>query len=184
MSKPTIFLNDIIKVAKRLNLDDDFVKHQLIQALPASLRPQIVSESERAASLQEFGRIADAILIYHKPHDTISVVQETVTQPKPVSPNRPSHSRGTNQTNNFSDHNNNNFNQPSYFSNNIPFGIRAYINKQRAKMCRAHIYFGVQARTCKPWCTMKGNPNVTTMQPSSRSSSPSNYSRPASPSPN
>ena len=96
-----------------------------MQALPASLRPQIVSEIEKSSGLQELGRIADTILIYHKPQDMISEVQETVTQPKPVSPNRPSQSRHTNQTNNYSNLNNNNFNQPSYFSNNIPFGIRA-----------------------------------------------------------
>ena len=63
--------------------------------------------------------------------------------------------------------------QHGYAEPNIPVGIRSYSAGQKPKVCRAHLYFGPNARHCKPWCFLKHSPSVTNIQPSSRPNSPS-----------
>ena len=65
-------------------------------------------------------------------------------------------------------------NFPDYFSDSIPNNVKAFHSNQRPRVCRAHIYFGNFARTCKPWCILK-SPELSiqpSSRPASRSSSP------------
>ena len=76
----------------------------------------------------------------------------------PVSHNRnnfhspsQSNSRRGNKNNSFPNHPANN-NRIPFNDKNIPFGLRAFNDKQKPRVCCAHIYFGPAAKTCKPWC--------------------------------
>ena len=53
----------------------------------------------------------------------------------------------------------------------IPTGIKPFFPEQKAKICRAHLYFAEQARTCKPWCRWPKKQN-TKILPSSRPPTP------------
>ena len=53
----------------------------------------------------------------------------------------------------------------------IPIGLRPFSPDQRPRVCRGHLYFGENSRTCKPWCCWP-NKKSCTIQPNSRSSSP------------
>ena len=60
--------------------------------------------------------------------------------------------------------------------------LRPFSPGQRPRVCRFHIFFGAQARRCKPWCSWPFKDNVEIL-PSSRPASPAS-SRPGSPSGN
>ena len=46
----------------------------------------------------------------------------------------------------------NNGNIPQKQESAIPIGLRPFSPDQRPRVCRRHLYFGENSRTCKPWC--------------------------------
>ena len=66
-------------------------------------------------------------------------------------------------------HNGNNQSSKS----SVPVGIRPFKSNQRPKVCRSHLYFGKDAKYCKPWCQWPNKAANISVQPSSRPSSPS-----------
>ena len=56
--------------------------------------------------------------------------------------------------------------------NFMPMGVKPFKSNQRPKVCRSHIYFGSNAKFCKPWCQWPEKDANIKVQPSSRSSSP------------
>lgn len=88
--------------------------------------------------------------------------------------NRQSRGRGNYANPNFGQQRqqprqNSNDSPVDYFSDAIPNNVKAFHSNQRPRVCRAHIYFGHYARTCKPWCILKSD--EISMQPSSRPAS-------------
>ena len=57
--------------------------------------------------------------------------------------------------------------------NYVPKGVKPFKGNQRPKVCRSHIYFGINAKYCKPWCQWPNKDASIKVEPSSRSSSPS-----------
>lgn len=51
--------------------------------------------------------------------------------------------------------------------------VQPFKTNQRPKICRAHIYYGSNARTCRIWCQYPDKKSCN-IQPNSRPSSPSN----------
>jgi len=49
--------------------------------------------------------------------------------------------------------------------------VRPFHDNQRPKVCRAHIYYGNEARTCRSWCNWP-NKHSCNIQPNSRPNSP------------
>jgi len=171
-TKPTIFLQQLRTRASQLNLSDDFLKIYFIQSMPAHVRSTLVTSN---GSLEDLAKVADTLIDYNfVPYNSNYVpcnpISNVIPQPQPR-PQRPSFN-----PNSYSDQRS----QPNftptrdYTSSTIPAGIRAFHSQQKPRVCRSHLWFGHQARTCKPWCIMNNNslPLNPSSRPSSRSSSP------------
>lgn len=55
---------------------------------------------------------------------------------------------------------------------NLPYGLRPYKDGQKPQVCKAHLYYGPSAKTCKSWCKWPKKVNCRIL-PNSRNSSPS-----------
>ncbi|KAF0289183.1 hypothetical protein FJT64_012542 [Amphibalanus amphitrite] len=56
-------------------------------------------------------------------------------------------------------------------ASSTPRGLQPFYRDQRPQVCRAHLYFGQEARTCKPWCRWPKKGDAK-MEPSSRRGAP------------
>lgn len=159
VGKPSIFLRDILSSASKLNIPEEMVRIKFIQALPSNIKNVVAAQS--SLNLDQLGNLADDLFSL-TPVTTINSVTSTQQSKQ--------------------------FQQPKQFfredfSNNTPIGLRPYYGKQKPRVCRAHIYYGAQAKTCKIWCKWPKKGEVT-FQPSSRNNSRSSspvISRAASP---
>ena len=143
--RPSIFLQDISNTAQKLGITGDLVRHKFIQALPSSISPVVATQKD--LSLQQLGKLADELMPFAQS-------QCMAVQPAATSKSASNPSTASTKT-----------------SSSIPTGVRPFNSNQRPVVCRAHIYFGEKARTCKPWCRWPDKKN-TSVLPSSRSSSP------------
>lgn len=66
----------------------------------------------------------------------------------------------------------NNSTEPSSSSTTMHYGVRPFKPSQRPVVCRAHLYYGQKARTCRNWCTWPNKKSVR-VEPNSRAQSPS-----------
>ena len=146
--RPSIYLNELIAISERLGIGEEIVRHKFIQALPQSIAPVIASQTD--LELSRLGKMADDLLRLYNRQDDAHINQ--VSTPPPSQASKAGHSR-------------------SAAVENIPYGLRPFNNNQKPKVCRAHLYFGENAKYCKPWCKWP-NKRGLKMQPNSRSSSP------------
>ena len=140
--RPSIYLNELRALALKIGVDDDIVRHRFVQALPSSIAPVIAAQTD--LELDRLGKITDDLITQFPDfRHTHAHVQQVVTKPQ------------QNKNKNRCD---------------CPSGLRPFYSKQKPLVCRAHLYFGNQAKYCKPWCKWP-NKNNLQMQPSSRSNS-------------
>ena len=153
--RPSIYLNEMLTLASKIQLGDQVVRHQFIQALPPTISPIIASQKN--LSLKQLGELADDLLPFmnNQQVNVVNTQQQHHRQSRAHSPfnNRPSR--------NFVDR----------ATNDIPIGIRPYSANQRPVICRSHLYFGPKAKNCKQWCRWPQKQGLS-MLPNSRSSSP------------
>ena len=186
--RPSTFLHELRDTASKVGVSDDLVRHKMIKSLPPSVGA--VLAAQRDLTLTQLGQLADEL---------VPLMQSScmVAQPysgrqsrgrSPSSDRSPSDRYESNRASRFSDsraHAPSQFNtEPRYRSrqysphpdhpDDVSVGLRPFRYGQRPKVCRAHIYFGIEARTCKPWCQWPDKID-TQMQPSSRASSPTLY---------
>lgn len=152
-TKPSEYLADLRKIAQQLNVNDDFLKLKFLKTIPDSIRLVIVGQQSQTTTLEEMARLADALMEYETKSMTVNKVGAD------------------------SQHRNRGFTRQrvNYMDDAIPPNVRAFYANQRPNVCRAHIYFGERARTCKPWCILKSN--RVRIAPSSRRNSFSSPSR-------
>ena len=158
--RPSVFLQEMMSQATKINVGEDKVRHKFIQALPQSISPVIAAQS--SLSIEALGKLADDLLPYFSTNANINAVyhQHGRYNSNSRNDNRRSHSRPDNST-----------------TSNLPFGFKPFAEDQRPKICRAHLYFGTKAKNCKPWCHWPNKSNFNILpasRPSSRSSSPVN----------
>lgn len=168
-TKPSIFLQQLKSNSTQLNLSDDFLKIYFIQSMPSHVRSTLITQN---GTLEDIAKLADTLVDYN-------VNPYVCTNPNIPFMNPISHVNARPQyqpRQHYNEHryssgasNNNNF-----ISSSIPSAIRAYHDKQKPRVCRSHLWFGHQARTCKQWCILNNNtlPLAQNSRPSSRSSSP------------
>lgn len=147
--RPSSYLQDMITLASKIGVGDDIVRHKFLQALPKSVSPVVASQKD--LNLSQLGKLADELIPYFTNNQTAMTVNT----------NKP----------NYHEHKQQNQHQSNTPNTNCPPGLRAYNPNQRPKVCRAHLYYGPNARTCKPWCTWPNKSGVK-IHPNSRSSSP------------
>jgi len=148
IGRPSSHLRQLQQLGQRLGASEDLVKHKFLQSLPGTLLPALTVASQ-TCSLSQLGLMADELMaISH--NSTINQVTTETTQ-------TPHHQYRKQSSTDFSQ---------------IPIGLRPFAPNQKPKYCRAHIYYGNNARSCKPWC-IGNRSRHTKMVPTSRPSSPS-----------
>jgi len=156
-TKPTLYLNELRKLANQANLglSDEFLKIKFIKGVPDSIRPMLATHA--ADSLDELARVADTMLAYNPSMSVSHVPPPRDCTPNPSSFNQAHKPRITMNVKNFA-------------TDNIPYALRAFHATQKPQVCRAHLYYGNHARSCKPWCILF-QPKLKIL-PNSRSNSP------------
>ena len=144
--RPSDYLRDIMNLANKLNIGNDIVKIRFLEALPMAIRAPLAERP--TLPLEELGALANDILpLVAGSHQADVYPLQTTSAPTP---------------------------QKSTFKSEIPIGLRPFHQKQRPKICRAHIYYADAARTCKPWCKFTTNKQGLKIQASSRPTSSTN----------
>lgn len=144
--RPSTFMCELQAIARKVGVADDLVRHKFTQALPANIGP--VLAAQRELSLTQLAKLADELVPLVAP--PISCL--TINSP----------------SSNAHEHENRNVRRPTSASSS---GVQPFHPGQRPRVCRAHVYYGPRARTCKPWCLWPNKRSDLVIQQSSRSSS-------------
>ena len=174
--RPSLYVKELQELAGKVGVGDDLVRHKLLQSLPPTVGAVLAAQKE--LTLHQLGKLADVLLpLLQSPCLAVPAEQQQQQfQPQlhqqqqfqPPQLQQPQH-RSQAQTSAYQQGTRQ---QPaSSSSSSLPTGLRPFHRDQRPLICRAHLYFGAQAKTCKPWCQWPQK-NQVTMQPSSRKSSP------------
>ena len=161
--KPSLFLIELTKIAAKIGVCEELLRHKFVQNLPSTIAPVIASQKN--LSLTDLGIMADDLMLLHKNMDV------NLAQASHVTTTREHQSR-TQYTPNYT---------------GIPIGLKPFHNDQKPKICRSHIYFGEKSRTCTRWCKFpnKRNCQIWSSRPgspaSTRSRNASTSSRSSSP---
>ena len=157
--RPSVYLQEMMNIADRINVGDDMVRHKFIHSLPPSISTAVATQKN--SSLQELGKLADELMPYIGNNHYQAAMNVNTSR-----------SSGHQQNNNSNRNKNN---------NSVPYGLRPFNESQRPKVCRGHIFYGKSSKTCKEWCQWPSKNNVKIL-PNSRPSSPA-PSRASSPGP-
>jgi hypothetical protein len=117
--------------------EDRVVRHRLLQALPIST--QVALAAHHHLPLQEFATLADTVMeLTAGQRDPGIAAIKSGRRRTPVANSRdPSPAQRDSS--------------PSHFKTLTP-----YKKGQRPLICRSHIFYADQARTCRPWCQWPG----------------------------
>ena len=171
--RPSTFLQELRNTASKVGVSEELVRHKMIKSLPPTVGA--VLTAQRDLTLTQLGQLADELVplmqsscLVAQPHSD--------RQPRGRSPS-PSESRQPRHTSRYQEDHTHARYKPRQYSPysdqraDVQMGLHPFHDGQRPKVCRAHVYFGVEARTCKPWCQWPDKKH-TKMTSSSRSSSP------------
>ena len=169
MSKPSIFLIEIQQQAQKVGVSDELVRHKFIQAMPDDIRAVIAASAEDL-NLSQLGSLADNLISFARMRSGGAGPINAVADTQPG----PSHSRDYSR-----DHNRDQSqgrDQGGHVSrrdfSNVPIGVRPYYKDQKPAICRAHLFFHENARTCKAWCKYPKKKKELKIEPNSRAASP------------
>ena len=150
VGRPSVWLRDLKRKAQCANVSSDLLRHKFLQALPSSVR--IVLAGQKDLSLDQLGTLAD---------DLISFV--------------PSQSHNINAINNNNNNGNviRNRNQEDN-GNTTHMSVKPFYEGQRPRVCRAHVFYGEKAKTCRNWCQWpdKSKVRISQSRNASRDNSP------------
>lgn len=150
--RPSTYLNELLNIASKVGVSDDLVRHKFTQAFPATIGTVLAAQKE--LPLIQLGKLGDELLPLVKSQCL------AVNAPQPSTPATSSKYPR----------------QECHQSSRQNYGVKPFHDGQRPVVCRAHIYFGSKARTCKPWCRWPQKATTLRIQPSSRPTSPSRSS--------
>lgn len=153
--RPSHHLTEMRRIASKVGVTDDFLRHRFQQVLPSNVA--LIIASQTSLDLDAIGKLADELVTLF-PRDDVCAIKNTHT--------REFHSRPAH------------FSHPEQpFRNNTPdLTLTPFSSGQRSKICRSHIFFGEKARNCRSWCRWPDKRNCKVMQSrnNSRSASPEN----------
>ena len=173
MGRPSTFLQDLRNTADKVGVGDDFVRHRFLQSVPASISPVLTAQT--TLNLDQLGVLADELT-------SMSLSNQhtwTTNDVNHISGDRYESSDTRGQ---YPGHRPTYHHQPRkdrYETNRsgdrARIGVLPYHEHQKPKVCRAHLYYGPAARTCRPWCTWPKKTNckiLSSSRNSSRETSP------------
>lgn len=153
--KPSQILQTLQTLAQRVEVSDDIIRHRFLQCLPENMRGILTVAGKRAETLDELAAIGDEVFSYvQKP-----LINATVPE---IFPGLAAVHQRSQRASNAS--------SAGYL------GLTPYSPGQRPKICRCHIFFADNARSCKTWCQYPNKQQGLRMEPNSRANS-----RPGSP---
>ena len=133
-----------------LTVDDQFLRHKFLQALPPTTR--VALSAHHNLALDDFAKLADTIYQYSTfDYHVAAVKPDTKLEHDSVSPNR-----------NFQ------HNPRQQKGGMFPFSAG-----QKPKICRFHVFYANNAKRCKPWCKWPGQ-KPQLIDASSRPATPNN----------
>ena len=144
--RPSLYLQELNSIAKKVGVGEDLVKHRFIQALPMAIAPAIASQ--RDTPLEQLGRLADELMPFTK---VAEMQVQAVTNAQEVNTVQGNISYKPRTTNNWD--------------------LTPFREGQRPRVCRSHIFYGNRSDRCKHWCQWPNKSNCR-MQPNSRPASP------------
>ena len=173
VGRPSTFLQELKNTADKVGVGDDFVRHRFLQAVPASLTPVLAAQT--TLNLDQLGVLADELasmsLSSQSTHDIGHITREH-TRDRQFSPGRSRQS--------YRDHHSQQIHHHQDTGSRSRIGIRPYYENQKPKVCRAHLYYGPEARTCRSWCTWPTKTNCRVFTASRQSSREASPTRPTS----
>ena len=158
IGKPSQIMNQLQRLASRVGVGDDLVRHRFLQAMSDAIKPVLVAQ--QSLSLEQLANLADELSTF-------------TTQSSINSVNFRNENSSSKNNYNFSNNNRSN----SLQRDHVPLGVRPFYIDQKPKVCRGHLFYGEKSRTCKVWCKWPAKDKnklkiEATSRPSSRSSSP------------
>ena len=129
--RPSEFLSELRELASKVGVGDELIRHKFIQSLPAAMAT--VLAAQRDLTLVQMGKLADELV-------------PLVNSPAVVAAHSVSFRRTPRET------------SPARRSNSPAPGVRSQLETepfhegQLPKVCRAHLYYGPAARSCRSWC--------------------------------
>lgn len=147
-TKPTVYLQELRKLAAPLDVTDDFLRIKSLKALPNNIRPLLVKYNSNT-SLEELAQVADTLLDYSGSNQQGSIMQQAGSSTISYVGSR---SNGTSMTptrDPDTTHRGRTPSVPDYSITSIPVGVHAFHATQRPKVCRYHLYYGNNAKSCK-----------------------------------
>ena len=152
IGRPSIFLQDLKKTADKVGVGEAFIRHKFIQAMPTTITPVLAAQN--ALELEQLGSLADELVsMTSNSNSNLSI--SALNQYSAETPHRPRYTRTQ---------------PPSNTSSRL--GVLSFHEGQRPKVCRAHLYFGEEAKTCRHWCKWPNKARCN-IQPNSRPPTPS-----------
>lgn len=134
-TKPSVAAHRLRQAYVRAGMEasDDILKHRILRSLPLQLQTTLAAHQQE--SLERFLATADNIF---------DVTNRTTVGTNKVGTGSASSEPGGHRSRAQS-----------------PLGVRPFRSDQRPVVCRSHIYYGREAKTCRPWCQWPG-PKPTT----------------------
>jgi len=144
--RPSQQLSILQKAAGKVNVGEGFVRHKFLSSVDEKIRPVLAAQS--TLTLNQLGTLADELAAF-------SISKNASCSSTKAEVGRPGR-----------------FQQYSSDCQQI----RPFHPQQRPKICRAHIFYGPEAHTCRHWCTWpdKRSCKVVNSRPNSRHNSPAN----------
>ena len=162
--RPSLFVRELQDLASKVGVGDDLVRHKLLQSLPPTVGA--VLTAQRDLTLSQLGKLADELMPLLQTACFSASAQPSRTPPPGPGPQQ--HQRDHHPAARTGGPSRDG---PSPAASSVPRGLQPFYRDQRPQVCRAHLYFGQEARTCKPWCRWPKKGDAK-MEPSSRRGSP------------
>lgn len=136
--KPSIFVKKLNAKMSECGMAScpDMLKATLIRCLPSELR--IALSGFQKETPEKLAEIADFMISYHNTAGSVSAVQPQMS---------PMYQARLKE-------------EPQHRQLQPPSSLAPFKPGQRPVVCRAHVYYGVRARTCRPWCRFPSAPGV------------------------
>ena len=166
--RPSHFVMELQELAGKVGVGDDLVRHKLFQSLPPAVGAVLAAQHGR--TLHQLGKLADELMPLLQTSCLATPAQALFPQPFQPQQQQFESSEAYHQQQDRGA-TSRPVHQQSMGGRALPLGLKPFYRDQRPQVCRAHLYFGAEARTCKPWCKWPQKRQVT-MQPSSRRASP------------
>lgn len=152
--RPSAYLAQLEQTAKKVGIGDEFVRYKFLQALPNNVSPVLAAQS--ALSLQQIGSLADELVTMVGSSNSQNIQAINYDRSR-------SH-------------------QEQHHSKYVDRNLTPFRENQQSKICRAHIFFGAEARSCRKWCQWPDKSRCHVEQnsrPNSRNNSPARPPTPA-----